>query len=59
MPAVSAQLIFSVLGPLFLLLGAWRCVRAGALVSQGHTWLIIGAIFSAVAVWLAFVGVPA
>ena len=59
MPTFSAQWIFSVLGPLFLLLGAWRCVRAGALVSQGRTWLIIGAIFSAVAVWLAFAGVPA
>lgn len=52
MPPVTAQLIFTVLGPLFLMLGAWRCISAGGLVPQGRTWLIIGAIFSAVAVWL-------
>ena len=52
MPAITAQLIFAILGPLFLLLGAWRCIRAASLVPQGRTWLIIGAIFSAVAVWL-------
>ena len=52
MPALTAQLIFAILGPLFLLLGAWRCIRAGSLVPQGRTWLIIGVIFSAVAVWL-------
>lgn len=52
MPALTAQLIFAILGPLFLLLGAWRCIRAGSCVPQGRTWLIIGVIFSAVAVWL-------
>ena len=52
MPAITAQLIFAILGPLFLLLGAWRCVSAGRFVPQGRTWLIIGVIFSAVAVWL-------
>ena len=52
MPAITAQLVFSVFGPLFLLLGAWRCFGAGSLVPQGRTWLIIGVIFSAVAVWL-------
>ena len=52
MPALTAQLIFAILGPLFLLLGAWRCIRAGSLVPQARTWLIIGVIFSAVAGWL-------
>ena len=52
MPSVTAQLIFAVLGPLVLLLGAWRCISAASFVPQGRTWLIIGAIFSAVAVWL-------
>ena len=52
MPALTAQLIFAILGPLFLLLGAWRCITAGSFVPQGRTWLIIGVIFSAVAVWL-------
>jgi len=52
MPAVTAQLIFAVLGPLFLLLGTWRCISAGSMVSQGRTWLIVGLIFSAVAAWL-------
>jgi hypothetical protein len=52
MPALSAQLILSILGPLFLLLGAWRCIRAGGLVPQGRTWLIIGLIFSVVATYL-------
>ena len=52
MPVVTAALIFALLGPLFLLLGAWRCIRAGSLVSQGRTWLIIGVIFSAVDAWL-------
>ena len=52
MPALTAQLMFAILGPLFLLLGAWRCITAGSFVPQGRTWLIIGVIFSAVAVWL-------
>jgi len=48
----ETRLIFAVLGPLFLLLAGWRCWRAGGLVPQAKTWLIIGGIFSAVAVWL-------
>jgi hypothetical protein len=48
----TAQLIFTILGPLFLLLGGWRAIGAGRLVPQARTWLIIGAIFSAVALWL-------
>jgi hypothetical protein len=50
--SIDAKLILGALGPLFLVLGAVRCVMAGAFVPQGKTWLIIGAIFSAVALWL-------
>ena len=50
----ETRLIFAVLGPLFLLLAGWRCWRAGGLVPQAKTWLIIGVIFSAVAAWLWF-----
>ncbi len=49
---LSAQSIFAVLGPLFLLAGAWRCLAARSLAPQGRTWLIVGAIFSAVALYL-------
>ena len=49
---IDAKLIFIVLGPLFFLLGVVRCASAGALEPQGKTWLLIGAIFSAVALWL-------
>lgn len=48
------RLIFAVLGPLFLLLAGWRYLRAGSLVPQAKTWLIIGIIFSLVAAWLRF-----
>lgn len=52
MPNLDARLIFTVLGPLFLLLAGWRCWRAGRLVPQAKAWLIVGAIFCAVAAWL-------
>jgi hypothetical protein len=52
MSMFDPKLIFAVLGPLFLLLGAVRCALAGGLVPQGKTWLLIGGIFSAVALWL-------
>jgi hypothetical protein len=52
MSMFDPKLIFAVLGPLFLLLGAVRCAFAGGLVPQGKTWLLIGGIFSAVALWL-------
>ena len=51
---IDAKIIFAVLGPIFLLLGAARFVRAGSLVPQAKTWLLIGIIFSAVAMWLWF-----
>lgn len=52
--SLSALSILTVLGPLFLLAGAWRCFRAGAWVAQGRTWLIVGTLFSAVAGYLAW-----
>ena len=51
---IDAPLIFAVLGPAFLLLGAWRWVSARRVGPQARTWLLIGAIFSAVALWLAW-----
>lgn len=51
---VDAKTIFAVLGPLFLLLAAWRTVQARALVPQARTWWIVGTIFSLVALWLWF-----
>ena len=52
MPAFDAKLIFAVLGPVFLVLGALSCLHAGRIRPQARAWLIVGAIFSAVAVWL-------
>ena len=45
----SAQLVSAVLGPLFLLAGAWRCLGTDRNPIQGRIWLIVGVIFSAVA----------
>ncbi len=50
----SAQLVFAVLGPLFLLAGAWRCLGRDRRPIQGRTWLVVGAIFSAVALYLGW-----
>ena len=52
MPILDVRLIFSVLGPLFLLLAGWRCLQAGRFVPQAKAWLIIGIVFSLVAAWL-------
>ena len=51
-PIFEARLVFALLGPLFLLLGLWRIVRDSRLLPQAKAWFIIGACFSAVAVWL-------
>jgi hypothetical protein len=51
---IDTNLIFAVLGPAFLLLGVWRWVGTGQVGPQARTWLLIGAIFSAVALWLAW-----
>ena len=50
---IDTNLIFAVLGPAFLLLGAWRWVGTGQVGPEARTWLLIGAIFSAIALWLA------
>jgi hypothetical protein len=50
----SAHLVFAVLGPLFLLAGAWRCLGVRRNPVQGRTWLVIGVIFSAVALYLGW-----
>ena len=50
----TAQLVFTVLGPLFLLAGAWRCLVTNRNSVQGRTWLIVGVIFSAVALYLGW-----
>jgi len=50
----SAHLVFAVLGPLFLLAGTWRCIGPRRNPIQGRTWLVVGAIFCAVALYLAW-----
>ena len=52
MSPFDPKLLFTGLGPLFLVVAAWRALRAGTLVPQARTWLLIGVIFSAVAAWL-------
>ena len=59
LPIPSAQLIFTWLGPIFLVLGAWRFISAGSLVPQARTWLLIGVIFSGVAWYLGWSQSPA
>ncbi len=52
MPNIEPRWIFAVLGPLFLLLAGWRTLRAGRIAPQAKAWFIVGALFSAVALWL-------
>jgi hypothetical protein len=49
---MNVPLIFAILGPLFLLLALTRTVQARKLVPQARAWLIVGTIFSLVALWL-------
>ena len=49
---MDAKWVFVTLGPLLLLMGAWRCAVAGRWEPQGRAWLLIGAIFVAAAWWL-------
>jgi hypothetical protein len=48
----DAKTILAILGPLLFALGALRAWQTGRVVAQARTWLIVGAIFSAVAAWL-------
>jgi len=57
MPAIDARLMLTVLGPVLLLLGLARCLGSRSLVPQAKAWLLAGALFSAVAIWL-WVSVP-
>ena len=50
----NPQLVFAALGPLFLLAAAWRCFGTDRNPVQGRTWLIVGVIFSAVALYLGW-----
>jgi len=52
MSPFDPKLLFSVLGPALLALGALRALHAGILAPQARTWLLLGAIFSAIALWL-------
>lgn len=47
------KLVFALLGPVFLVLGGLRWLRAGRVVPQARAWLIVGIVFCATAAWLA------
>jgi hypothetical protein len=49
---MDVPLLFALLGPACLLLGALRWWSEGHARSQARTWLLLGAMFSLVAVWL-------
>lgn len=51
-PEIDAKLVFALLGPALLVLGALRWWRAGEFMVQGRIWMVVGAIFSAMAAWL-------
>jgi hypothetical protein len=48
----APKYLFPLLAAAFLLLGLWRCIQARGLPAQARTWLLCGAIFSAVSAWL-------
>jgi len=49
---LNASAVFTVLGPLFLVLGLLRCLWTRSWTGSGRTWLLIGIAFCAVAAWL-------
>jgi len=49
---MDVPLLFALLGPAFLLLGARRWGGTARARIQARTWLLLGGIFSLVAVWL-------
>jgi uncharacterized membrane protein YfcA len=52
MPPIDARGILLLLAAVFLVLAAWRWRRERRLTIQVRTWLIVAAIFTAVAAWL-------
>ena len=52
MSPFDPKLLFAVLGPLLLALGVLRGLQGGGITPQARTWLLLGAVFSAVALWL-------
>lgn len=50
---LDPKLVFALLGPVFLVLGGLRWLRAGRVVPQARAWLIIGVVFCVTAAWLA------
>jgi hypothetical protein len=46
------HLVFTILGPLFLVLGTKVWLDAGKVTPKARTWLILGVCFSVVAAWL-------
>lgn len=48
----DTALVFAVLGPLFLLAGAWRLLGARHHAIQGRIWCTVGAILCVVALFL-------
>jgi hypothetical protein len=50
---VPVRYVLAPLAGVFLLLGAWRVLREGGrLDPAARTWLLIGAIFGTVSLWL-------
>jgi uncharacterized membrane protein HdeD (DUF308 family) len=49
---MDVAMLFTLLGPAFLLLGAWRWSRGVHARPQAGTWLLVGSLFSLVAAWL-------
>ncbi len=50
---MQANVILSVLGSVFLVLGIWRFLSAGyRMVPQARAWMIVGSVFLLVAAWL-------
>ena len=49
---MAAKYVLAVVGAVFLATGILRACRLGASHPQARTWMLIGAIFGAVSVWL-------
>jgi hypothetical protein len=49
---MEPRLLFPILAIGFLLLALWRGLRSGRWAGAPTTWLILAAIFGAVALWL-------